>query len=78
MDAAWAMVGIAAVGVIGQWSIGMRKKGARDERQRAHEARLNKHSQEIDTVKAVQATHGERIAKVEARCSAFGHIVGGD
>lgn len=73
IDPQWLMLAIAALGVVGQWGIGKRGEGRRDEKLSAHAARLNKHSQELDRLTRDQSKLGERVARVEARCSTLGH-----
>jgi hypothetical protein len=73
MDAAWVVAAISAAGVFGQLAIGMRNSGKRDQLIDAHQERINKHSAKIDWLERSHAAHGERLAKVEARCSVRGH-----
>jgi hypothetical protein len=66
MDATWVVAAISAAGVLGQLAIGMRNAGAREQLVSQHQERLNSHSRKISALEKDHASHGERIAKVEA------------
>ena len=66
----WASQMLVALGLMaGAWR-DAKKAGRREQMQDAHETRLNKQDEELDRMRIVQAAHGERIGKVEARCEA--------
>jgi hypothetical protein len=67
----WMVVAVAALGVAGQWWVGSRasarRDGAVDEKLRSHDARLEKHGEEIDDLRDRAASDRGRIGVVETR-----------
>lgn len=67
----WFVPLVAAVGVIGQWWVGSRasarRDGVVDEKLRSHDARLNRHGEEIDGLRSDAGADRNRIVALETR-----------
>ena len=73
MDPAWVMVMIGAAGILGQWMVGAKREGARNEKIEAHDRRLQKHGEELDEVRKDITGHAVKIAAIEGQVAAGRH-----